>query len=40
MIEGKPGYWVTKYDVDILGHILGGMTDEANTVRSPSDARP
>ena len=39
-MKSTPGYQVTKYDTDVLGHILGGMIDEVSTVGLPSDARP
>ena len=40
LIEGNARILVTKYDSDVLGHILGGMTDEVSTVESPSDTKP
>ena len=39
-LKAMLGYWVAKYDADVLGHILGGMTNEVNTIGSPNDARP
>ena len=33
-----PRYWVAKYDADVLGHILGSMTNEVNMDGSPSEA--
>ena len=29
-MKATPRYWVAKYDADVLGHILGGMTNKAN----------
>ena len=33
-------YWVVKYDADVLGYILGSMTNEVNMDGSPSEAMP
>ena len=35
-----PGYWVAKYNADVLGHVLGSMTNKVNMDRSPSEAIP
>ena len=39
-MKTTPGYWVAKYDVDVLGHILGSMTNEVNMDGLPSEAMP
>ena len=37
-MKAMPGYWVAKYDADILDYILGSMTNEVNMDGSPSEA--
>ena len=39
-MKATPIYWIAKYDVDVLGHILGSMTNEVNMDGSPSEAMP
>ena len=34
------GYCVAKYEADVLGHVSGGMTNEVNMDRSPTEAMP
>ena len=37
-LKATPGYWVAKYDADVLSHIVCGMTNGVNMDGLPSEA--